>query len=126
MWCLSIISRFGVGTGPQHWSVTGFSSGGTCAVDLTVMHPELFGRFRRHRRRRAPPGQAPRRKRFDRLFGGDRQASADVQPRSQSLAAHGRYVDTAGLFMVPEASAHSDSEAGAPTVRRRALPHGIR
>ena len=40
-----VIGRFGAGAGPQHWSVAGFSSGGTCAVDLAVMHRELFGCF---------------------------------------------------------------------------------
>src|SRR5262249_27642654 len=37
-----MISNFGVSPDPSHWGVVGFSMGGTCAVDLAVMHPDLF------------------------------------------------------------------------------------
>ena len=30
---------------PVGWGIVGWSMGGTCAVDLTVMHPELFSSF---------------------------------------------------------------------------------
>ena len=36
-------STFGVNS--ANWGVLGWSMGGTCAVDLTVMHPELFSTF---------------------------------------------------------------------------------
>jgi S-formylglutathione hydrolase FrmB len=38
-------SSFGVSRDPARWGVVGFSAGGTCAIDLTVMHPELFHTF---------------------------------------------------------------------------------
>src|SRR3954447_6769824 len=40
-----MVSNFGVSTEPSNWGVAGFSAGGTCAIDLTVMHPELFSAF---------------------------------------------------------------------------------
>jgi S-formylglutathione hydrolase FrmB len=103
-----VIGRLGVGAGPQHWSVAGFSSGGTCAVDLAVMHPELFGRFvdiaGDERPQTGTEAQTVRR-----LFGGDRQAWARFDPATV-ITGHGRYADTAGLFVVPE-STHSDNDA---------------
>ena len=40
-----VISRFGAASTPASWAVVGWSMGGTCAADLAVMHPELFGTF---------------------------------------------------------------------------------
>ena len=36
---------FGVSTDPANWGIAGWSMGGTCAVNLTTMHPELFSSF---------------------------------------------------------------------------------
>ena len=38
-----VATTFGVQS--ANWGVVGWSMGGTCAVDLTVMHPELFSTF---------------------------------------------------------------------------------
>lgn len=103
-----VAGRFGVGTDPRRWAVAGFSSGGTCAVDLAVMHPELFGRFvdiaGDERPNTGSDGQT-----VQRLFGGDRRAWATFDPATV-IAAHGSYRDSAGLFIVPESS-RSDSQA---------------
>ena len=40
-----MISRFGVSSEAANWGTVGWSMGGTCALDLTVMHPELFSSF---------------------------------------------------------------------------------
>ena len=40
-----MISNFGVSPDPSHWGVAGWSMGGMCAVDLTVMHPNMFSSF---------------------------------------------------------------------------------
>jgi S-formylglutathione hydrolase FrmB len=40
-----VISKFSTSSDPSHWAVVGWSSGGTCAIDLTVMHPDLFTTF---------------------------------------------------------------------------------
>lgn len=41
----AVVARFGPSAAPAGWGVLGFSMGGTCAVDLAVTHPELFGTF---------------------------------------------------------------------------------
>ncbi len=40
-----MVSQFGVSSNSANWGIVGWSMGGTCAVDLTVMHPELFSSF---------------------------------------------------------------------------------
>jgi S-formylglutathione hydrolase FrmB len=40
-----VISRFGASSSAANWGIVGWSMGRTCAVDLTVMHPELFSSF---------------------------------------------------------------------------------
>ncbi len=36
---------FGTATAPSRWGVVGWSMGGTCAIDLTVEHPDVFRVF---------------------------------------------------------------------------------
>ena len=40
-----MVNTFGVSADQRNWGVVGFSSGGTCAVDLAVMHPTMFSTF---------------------------------------------------------------------------------
>ena len=40
-----MVSNFGVSPDRSSWGVAGWSMGGTCAVDLTVMHPDMFSAF---------------------------------------------------------------------------------
>ena len=40
-----MISKFGVSSDRSNWGIAGWSSGGTCALTLTVTHPELFSAF---------------------------------------------------------------------------------
>ena len=40
-----VISQFDTSSNPANWGIVGWSMGGTCAVDLTVMHPDLFSTF---------------------------------------------------------------------------------
>ncbi|SIS04231.1 S-formylglutathione hydrolase FrmB [Williamsia sterculiae] len=40
-----VISHFGASPFARHWGVVGWSMGGTCAVDLAVRHPDMFGAF---------------------------------------------------------------------------------
>lgn len=81
------------------WGVVGFSSGGTCAVDLAVMHPERFSAFVDIGGDIAP-NAGTREQTIDRLFGGDAAAWARFDP-STVITRHGPYRDVAGLFAVP-------------------------
>ena len=38
-------AHYGTSASSADWGIVGWSMGGTCAVDLTVMHPELFSSF---------------------------------------------------------------------------------
>ena len=40
-----MVSNFGVSPNRISWGIVGWSMGGTCAVDLTVMHPDMFSAF---------------------------------------------------------------------------------
>jgi S-formylglutathione hydrolase FrmB len=31
--------------GPRHWGIAGYSEGGTCAMDLALAHPDVYGTF---------------------------------------------------------------------------------
>jgi S-formylglutathione hydrolase FrmB len=89
---------FGLG-GHTSWGVVGFSSGGTCAVDLAVMHPDTFRAFVDIGGDIAP-NAGNRAQTIDRLFGGDANAWSAFDP-STVIARHGRYLDMSGIFAVP-------------------------
>jgi S-formylglutathione hydrolase FrmB len=40
-----ITRTLGIPDDPARWAVVGFSEGGTCAVDLGIRHPNVYGRF---------------------------------------------------------------------------------
>jgi S-formylglutathione hydrolase FrmB len=89
---------FGLG-GHTRWGVVGFSSGGTCAVDLAVMHPGTFRAFVDIGGDIAP-NAGTRAQTIDRLFGGDANAWSSFDP-STVIARHGKYTNLSGLFAVP-------------------------
>ncbi|MCE0766302.1 esterase family protein [Pseudonocardia kujensis] len=100
----SVVSRFGASAEPASWGVVGWSMGGTCAVDLAVMHPELFGTFE-DIAGDLGPAVGGKDETISRLYGGNAAAWARFDPLTV-LAAHGRYADTAGWF--------EDSSGGGP------------
>jgi S-formylglutathione hydrolase FrmB len=91
-----VISRFGASAAPASWAVVGWSMGGTCAADLAVMHPELFGTFEDIAGDLGPAvgGKAQT---IAQLYGGNAAAWARFDPLTV-LAGHARYPDTAGWF----------------------------
>ena len=101
-----VVATFGVRSDRGAWGVTGFSSGGTCSVDLAAMHPETFGVFV-DIAGDLGPNAGTKAQTVQRLFGGDEAAWARFDPRSV-IAAHGDYAGLAGLFVVP---AHSTGDA---------------
>jgi S-formylglutathione hydrolase FrmB len=100
------IAKFGV---RATWGVVGFSTGGTCALDLAVMHPTVFGVFD-DIAGDLGPNTGTKSQTVDRLFGGDEAAWANFDPATV-IARHGHFADTAGLFVVPGSSGTHDADA---------------
>jgi S-formylglutathione hydrolase FrmB len=93
-----IISNFGVSRDPANWGVVGWSAGGTCALTLSVMHPDLFGAFVDIDGQLGPTA-GTKQQTIVRLFGGDADAWAAFDPRTV-IAKHGAYSGMSGWFAV--------------------------
>jgi S-formylglutathione hydrolase FrmB len=91
-------SQFGVSSDSANWGIVGFSMGGTCAVDLTVMHPELFSAFV-DIAGDLRPASGTREQTITRLFGGDAAAFAAFDPVTV-MNKHGQYSAVTGWFAV--------------------------
>ena len=103
-----MISNFGVSPDPSHWGVVGFSMGGTCAVDLTVMHPNLFSAFVDFEGD-FTPNAGNKAQTIANLFGGNADAWAAFDPRTV-INRHGRYTGVSGWFAL--------ASGGSPTPGR--------
>jgi S-formylglutathione hydrolase FrmB len=110
-----VISRFGASAAPANWGVVGWSMGGTCAADLAVTHPELFGTFE-DIAGDLGPAVGDKSQTIARLYGGDAAAWARFDPLTV-LAGHAPYPDTAGWFA---------NSTGDPAQRRFGAPPGGR
>ena len=93
-----MISRFGVSAEPARWGIVGWSMGGTCALDLTVMHPELFSSFVDIAGNMGPEA-GTKAQTIARLFGGNADAWAAFDPATV-IARHGQYTGVSGWFDV--------------------------
>lgn len=94
----TMISKFGVSSSSANWGVVGWSMGGTCAVDLTVMHPERFAAFE-DIAGDLSPNSGTKAQTIDRLFGGNTAAYAAFDP-STVITRHGPYSGVSGWFAV--------------------------
>ncbi|WP_374023572.1 alpha/beta hydrolase [Mycobacterium sp. HNNTM2301] len=97
-----MVSNFAVSADRANWGVAGWSMGGTCAVDLAVMHPELFSAFVDIAGDRSP-NVGPKDQTIAKLFDGNRTAWAAFDPLTV-IARHGRYTGLSGWFDVPGSS----------------------
>lgn len=95
-----LISKFGVSEDPANWGVVGWSSGGTCATNLTVKYPELFSTFV-NIDGDLSPNAGTKAQTISRLFGGDAAAWAEWDPATV-MEKHGPYEGVAGWFAVSE------------------------
>lgn len=97
-----MVANFGVAKDPARWGIAGWSMGGTCAVDLTVMHPDMFKTFVDIAGDLGPNvGTAGHEDQtIARLFGGDARAWAAFDP-STVIARHGPFTSVSGWFEVP-------------------------
>jgi S-formylglutathione hydrolase FrmB len=103
-----LVSQFGVSPDRSNWGVAGWSMGGTCAVDLTVMHPEMFSAFV-DVAGDFYPNAGTKAQTIGRLFGGNAAAWAAFDPTTV-INRHGPYRDVAGWFAI--------SSDGPPATRR--------
>lgn len=84
-----MVSHFGASADPANWGLVGWSTGGTCALNLSVMHPELFSAFV-DLDGTLGPNAGSKQQTIARLFGGDADAWAAFDPKSV-VEAHGQY-----------------------------------
>nr|WP_239029408.1 alpha/beta hydrolase-fold protein [Pseudonocardia acidicola] len=91
-----LVSRFGASADPAKWGIVGWSMGGTCAVDLAVMHPDLFSTFTDIAGDLGPT-VGTKDQTIAKLYGGNAAAWAHFDPMTV-LAGHAPYPDTAGWF----------------------------
>lgn len=123
-------SHYGVKPTADGWGVVGWSMGGTCAVDLAVMHPELFSAFV-DIAGDIGPNSGTKAQTIDRLFGGNAAAWDSFDPTTV-INRHGQYDRTAGWFDVndtstpgkPPARANDQAKA-ANTLCALGSKHGI-
>jgi S-formylglutathione hydrolase FrmB len=90
-----VTQRLGVRQVADRWTIAGFSEGGTCALDLTLVHPNVFHHFVDLAGDDRPTLGNPRRNRKG-LFGGSAVALRDHDP-DHLLLAH-RYKDVSCWF----------------------------
>lgn len=94
-----LVSNFGVRADRDGWGIMGWSMGGTCAVDLTLMHPDTFRSFvdiaGDLRPNSGDDGET-----VARLFGGDSAARSAYDPLTV-LRQHGPYSGVSAWFEVP-------------------------
>jgi S-formylglutathione hydrolase FrmB len=93
-----MVSSFGVSADRSHWGVVGWSMGGTCAVDLTVMHPTLFSSFV-DIEGDLTPNTGTKEQTIASLFDGDGDAWAKFDPTTV-INRHGRYTGVSGWFAI--------------------------
>ena len=89
-------ATYGVSANPANWGIVGWSMGGTCAVDLAVMHPDEFSTFEDIAGDLGPNSGTPQQT-IDRLFGGDKSAYARFDPTAV-ITEHGPYDGVSGWF----------------------------
>jgi S-formylglutathione hydrolase FrmB len=91
-----VVSQFRASSDPADWGLVGWSMGGTCALDLTVAHPDLFTTFEDIGGDRGP-NSGTKEQTINRLYGGN-AASWDVYDPRTVMAEHGPYSGVAGYF----------------------------
>lgn len=87
---------YGVSANRANWGIVGWSMGGTCAVDLTLMHPDMFHSFVDIAGDIAP-NAGTQAQTVERLFGGS-QAAYDAFDPTTVMNRHGQYTDVSAWF----------------------------
>jgi S-formylglutathione hydrolase FrmB len=119
-----MISNYRVSSKPANWGVVGWSMGGTCAVDLAVMHPDMFSAFE-DIAGDLSPNSGNKAQTIDRLFGGNAAAYASFDP-STVITRHGTYTGVTGWFDINVAANANDQAAAANSLCGLGSANGIR
>jgi S-formylglutathione hydrolase FrmB len=106
-----LVSNFGVSPDRSRWGVVGWSMGGTCAVDLATMHPELFSAFE-DVSGDLTPNSGTKEQTVTRLYGGDTAAMAAFDPTTV-MTRHGPYPEESGWFASPMGDPGQAAQAAA-------------
>lgn len=91
-----VISAFNASSDAARWAVAGWSMGGTCAIDLTVEHPEQFHTFV-DISGDIGPNLGNRSQTTDSLYRGRPDQWARFDP-TIAMRTHGPYTDVSGWF----------------------------
>jgi len=89
-------ASYGVSRSAANWGIVGWSMGGTCAVDLTAMHPDMFSTFEDIAGDMGP-NSGTKQQTIDRLFGGNAAQYAAFDPATV-ISRHGTYSGISGWF----------------------------
>jgi S-formylglutathione hydrolase FrmB len=122
-------AHYGVSPMAANWGVVGWSMGGTCAVDVSVMHPELFSAFV-DIAGDIGPNSGTKAQTVTRLFGGNKAAWDAFDPTTV-INRHGQYRGLAGWFDVNNAQSAtkpprvSDQAKAANALCALGSAHGI-
>lgn len=116
-------SDFGVSAQKSNWGVVGFSSGGTCAIDLAAMHPDLFGGFV-DIAGDAGPNMGSKEQTVARLFGGSRTEWSAFDPTTV-MTKHPAYSGVSGLFVTSGATVDSHGNVVAPQNSQRSAANSL-
>ncbi|MGX9791605.1 alpha/beta hydrolase-fold protein [Mycobacterium sp. MMS18-G62] len=126
-----MVSAYGVSSKPSNWGIVGWSMGGTCAVDLAVMHPDMFSAFEDIAGDMAP-NSGNKAQTIDRLFSGNAAAYAAFDP-STVITRHGPYAGVTGWFDInnappaaPTKNNPNDQTAAANSLCALGSANGIR
>lgn len=117
-----MVSTFKVSARQANWGIVGWSMGGTCAVDLAVMHPDMFSAFD-DIAGDLSPNSGTKVQTIERLFGGSAAAYAAFDPMTV-MSRHGRYSGLTGRFDVNTVNAGPQNYA-ADMLCRTAIADGI-
>ena len=110
-----VVAQFGASADSAAWGVVGWSMGGTCAVDLTVMHPDLFHAFVDIAGDHGPTA-GTKQQTVERLYAGDARQWNHYDP-AMVMAEHGHYAGVAGWFADAASVATSTSNQGGHPAR---------
>jgi S-formylglutathione hydrolase FrmB len=91
-----MVSNYHVSPNRANWGAVGWSMGGTCAVDLAVMHPDMFSAFE-DIAGDLTPNSGNKAQTIARLFGGNSADYAAFDPTTV-ITRHGPYTGVAGWF----------------------------